>query len=193
MPSPSEAFGPRSPRLAASPLVRGVRTALPAREALILVAVVNHPWLLEAHAEELAEVEFRHPDADKLRRAILDIAHALETLETGALRSAIAAQNLGPILARVEAAITHNSDWPTHADAAPDDVAAWWAHVLTLHRKTRRLNKELKEAEQALGTELTEENLTWLRNVQERLAALEGTEALIEGFGASSGRPMRSF
>ena len=35
-----------SPQLAASPIVRGFRTALPPREALILLAVVNHPWLL---------------------------------------------------------------------------------------------------------------------------------------------------
>ena len=32
------------------------------------------------------------------------------------------------------------------------------------------------------------DNYTWIRDVQNRLAALEGTEALIEGFGASSGR-----
>jgi DNA primase len=76
--------------------------------------------------------------------------------------------------------------------AAPDDVAAWWTHVVTLHRKSRTLNRELKDAEHALGTEPTEENLMWLRDVQERLAAIEGTEALIEGFGASSGRAVRS-
>src|ERR1051325_1818473 len=32
-----------SPRLAASPLVRGMRSALPAREALMLLALINHP------------------------------------------------------------------------------------------------------------------------------------------------------
>ena len=66
------------------------------------------------------------------------------------------------------------------------------AHVLTLHRRTRTLHKELKSAEQALGSDPNEENFLWLRDVQERLAAVEGTEALIEGFGAYSGRPVRS-
>ena len=47
--------------------MRGSRSALPPREALILLAVINHPWLLETHAEELAELEFRHPDGDRLR------------------------------------------------------------------------------------------------------------------------------
>jgi DNA primase len=183
-------FTVRSPQLASSPIVRGGRSAMRPREVLILVALVNHPFLLARHAEELAELEFRHAEADQLRRAILDQAHDLP--DQAALRQAIATQGLGGILNRVEAALTHRSDWPARAGAAPDDVAAWWTHVVTLHRKSSTLNRELKDAEQALGTEPTEENLMWLRDVQERLAAIEGTEALIEGFGASSGRPVRS-
>ena len=186
----SDHFGARSPRLALSPIVRGGHAALLPREALILITVINHPFLLETHAEELAELEFRHPQADRLRRAILDQAHTLPDAES--LRQAITTQGLGEILSRVEAALTHRSDWEARVGAAPEDVAAWWTHVVTLHRKSRTLNRELKEAEQALGTEPTEENLMWLRDVQERLAAIEGTEALIEGFGMSSGRPVRS-
>ena len=44
----------------------------------------------------------------------------------------------------------------------------------------------------ALGSEPSEENLAWLKDVQERLAALDGAEAEIEGFGASSGRTART-
>ena len=75
--------------------------------------------------------------------------------------------------------------------AAPEDVRPWWRHVLTLHHKNRTLNKELKEAERALGDEPSERNYAWLRDVQDRLAAIEGTEASIEGFGALSGRRAR--
>ena len=60
--------------------------------------------------------------------------------------------------------------------------------VVTLHRKKRTLNRELKDAEHALGEEPTDANLAWLRDVQARLSALDGFEAQIEGFGASSGR-----
>src|SRR6266487_1894291 len=187
-----EISGPRSARFATSPIVRGFRTGLPPREALILLAVVNHPWLLEAHAEELAEIELRHSDADRLRRAVLDIIGA-SVHDSDTMRAALAALDLGGVLARVEKAITHGSDWPARSGAPPEDVAAFWTHVLTLHRRTRTLHKELKSAEQALGSEPNEENFLWLRDVQERLAAVEGTEALIEGFGASSGRPARSF
>jgi DNA primase len=92
----------------------------------------------------------------------------------------------------VEAAITHTSDWPARSGASPDDVGSWWTHVVTLHRKQRTLNRELKDAERALGEELTDANLARLRDVQGELSALDGSETQIEGFGLSSGRPARS-
>ena len=193
--APWEAIPVSSPRINTSSIVRGYRSVLPAREALILLAVINHPWLLESHDEELADLEFRHPDADKLRRSILDAVagHAHAPVEPSLLREAMSAAGLGPLLARVETTITHASDWPARPDAGRDDVQYWWNHVITLHRKQRTLNKELKDAERALGTEPSEEHLHWLKDVQERLSALEGAEALIEDFGVSSGRPVRSF
>ena len=190
-PSPREALRAMSARLGVSPLVRGFRSALPPREALILLTVTNHPWLMERHAEALAELEFRHPDADRLRRAILDAAgHG--SLDAETLAAALATRDLSAVLARVAATLTHASDWPARADAAREDVERWWVHVVTLHRKSRTLHRELKEAERVLGAEPSEENLAWLRDVQERLAALDGTEAEIEGFGASSGRSART-
>jgi DNA primase len=190
-PTQREVLRPLSPRLGVSPLVRGFRSGLPPREALILLTVINHPWLMESHAEQLADLEFRHPDAERLRGAILDAAgHGI--LDADALAAAIAARDLTRVIARVEATLTHNSDWPARADAAADDVDRWWTHIVTLHRKSRTLHRELKDAERALGAEPSEENLAWLKDVQERLAALDGTEAEIEGFGASSGRLART-
>src|SRR5437763_1480425 len=191
-PAPREVLGASSARLATSQIVRGARNVLPSREALILLAVINHPWLLETHAEDLAELEFRHIDGDRLRRAMLEATsgHALTPAE---LRAAIAGRDLGAVLARVEASITHTSDWPAREGAAQEDVSLWWTHVVSLHRKSRTLHKELKDAELALGSEPSEENLARLRDVQEHLAALEGTEALIDGVGAPSGRPVRTF
>jgi DNA primase len=186
-----EPIAPLSPRLGASPLVRGFRSALPPREALILLAVIHHPWLLETHAEEFSGLEFRHADAELMRRAIL-AAGTEEPLDSKGLQAALVRRGLEPLLNRVRAAITHSSDWPAQEGAAEEDVIQWWNHVITLHRKHRTLNKELKDAERALGEEPSEANLAWIRDVQGRLAALEGTEALIEGFGLSSGRPLRS-
>ena len=188
-----DALRPSSPHLAASSIVRSAPSALAPREALILLAALNHPWLAEAEAETLAHLEFRSGEADRLRRALLDVAAQHPKLTSQGLREELGRRGLLQILSRVEAAVTHSSDWPAQENAAPEDVRRWWAHVVTLHHKARTLNRELKEAEQALGSEPSEGNLQWLRDVQERLAALEGAEALVEEFGALSGRPVRSF
>lgn len=187
--SARDPFAHPSARLLSSTMLRGAKSAMAAREALILMAVVQHPFLLEAHAEEFASLEFVHPDADLLRRAILEAGTDEAETDPGALQAALVRRGLESVLNRVKIAITHASDWPAREGAAEDDVTQWWTHVVTLHRKARTLNRELKEAERALGEEPSEANWAWIRDVQGRLQALEGTEALIEGFGLSSGRP----
>ena len=44
----------------------------------------------------------------------------------------------------------------------------------------------------ALGDEPTDANMAWLKDVSARLESLDGTEALIEGFGELSGRFRKS-
>jgi DNA primase len=184
---------PPSARLTATQIVRGGRSTIPAREALILLTVLNHPWLLENHAEDFSALDLSHPDAERLRRAICDAAAELPSADAGTMRAAVAARGLQDLLASVESAITHPSDWPSREGSAEDDVERWWSHVVTLHVKQMTLHRELREAERALGDDPSEDHLCWLQDVQGRLSALEGSEALIEDFGVSSGRPARGF
>jgi DNA primase len=104
----------------------------------------------------------------------------------------LAARNLGDVIARIAAAITTVSVWGALENAAPDDVLVTWSQLVGLHRQWHSLLKELNEAEQALGDDASEANYLRMRDVKERLARMDGTEALIEGFGASSGRSARS-
>ena len=62
-----------SPQLAASPIYRGHRAAIPRREALILLTAINYPWLLHEHLEELAAAEFLNADTQKLKGALIDV------------------------------------------------------------------------------------------------------------------------
>ena len=181
-----------SPQLASSSVLRGHRSAIPRREALILLAVANHPWLAHDHLEELAEIEFRHPDTQKLKAALLDLlAHDGETDAEG-LNAQLAARGHGELLVRIQKAITTPDVWGARADAAPDDVLMTWKQLVALHRQWHSLIKELKDAEQALGQDSTDANYSWLQDVKARLSVIDGTEALIEGFGASSGRAART-
>lgn len=185
-----------SQQMAASAVHRGHRTAVPTREALILQAAVNYPWLLHDHLEELSQIEFRHPDAERLKAALIDIAaHSADHaagLEPDTLRAELAARGLGETLDRVFASVTTASVWGVRPDAAPDDVLVTWQQLVALHRQWHSLTRELREAELALGQEATEANYLRLRDVKDRLARMDGTEALIEGFGASSGRGART-
>jgi DNA primase len=181
-----------SQQLASSPVHRGHRTAVPRREALILLAALNYPWLLHDHLEELASLEFRHADAERLKSALIDIAAHATMLDAEALKAELAARNLTEAMQRIALSITTPSVWGARPEAAPDDVLVTWTQLVALHRQWHSLTRELKDAEQALGQDASEANYLRLRDVKARLARMEGTEALIEGFGASSGRGVRS-
>lgn len=187
-----------SPDLASSPIMRGQRSALSRREALILQSLLNHPWLLHDHLEEVAALEFAHPEAHRLRAAIIaafaaDHHHGDDPAgQSEKLRADLAKAGLSEQLQRLERAITTQAVWGAGPEAAPEDVLSTWQQLVALHRQSHSLLRELKDAELALGEDGSEANVAWLRDVKARLSEVEGTEALIEGFGQSSGRFHRS-
>ena len=182
--------------LAASSLYRGPRTSIPGREALILQTVLNYPWLLHDHLEELSALEFRHPEAERLKCAIIDLFAHDGSPDPAALKAELTRLGFAETMERLARAITTADVWGARPDAAPADVLVTWQQLVGLHRQWHSLVKELKDAEQALGQDLgqanNEANYLRLRDIKARLSRMEGTEALIEGFGASSGRPARS-
>jgi DNA primase len=185
-----------SRQMAASPLYLGHRTAIPRREALILQVVLNHPWLLHDHLEELTHLEFRHAEAERLKGAIIDLFAHDEgggSPDPTAVHDELARRGFAETTEKVARAITTGGVWGAGSEAAPADVLVTWQQLVGLHRQWHSLLKELKEAEQALGSDPSEANDLRLRDVKARLFKMEGTEALIEGFGAPSGRPARSF
>ena len=193
-------FGPSAPdpytlvsrQMLASPLYLGHRTAIPRREALILQAALNHPWLLHDHLEELASLEFRHAGAEKLKNAAIDLFAHDGSPDPATLKAELIRQGFAEIVDKIASAITTEGVWGIQPEVAPADVLVTWQQLVGLHRQYHSLLKELQEAELALGADPTETNHLRLVDVKARLSKVEGTEALIEGFGASSGRPARS-
>jgi DNA primase len=190
--SRGEPYVVASAQLASSPVHRGYRAAIPRREALILQAAINHPWLLHDHLEELAGVEFRHAEAARVKSELIDIVAHGGAPDGEAMAAELTRRGLTEVAARIGKAITTPSVWGAQPDAAPEDVLTTWKQLVALHRQWHSLIKELRDAEQALGQDSTEANYSWLQDVKARLSVLDGTEALIEGFGTSSGRPVRS-
>jgi DNA primase len=197
----SAARGPyqvASPQLALSPLMRGQRSALSRREALILLSLISHPWLLDDHLEEVAALELAHPEAHRLRAGIIaafanDHHHSPDPVaQSEKLSEDLAKSGFSELLQRVERSITTSAVWGAQAGAAREDVLATWHQLVALHRQWHSLLRELKDAELALGELANEANYAWLRDVKARLSEVDGTEALIEGFGDPSGRVQRS-
>src|SRR5947209_10450728 len=99
-----------SPQLATSPIMRGQRSAMSRREALILQSLINHPWLLHDHLEEVAMLELAHPEAHRLRAGIIsafanDHHHNSEPAEQAEkMRADLAGSGLSQSLQRVERA-----------------------------------------------------------------------------------------
>ena len=187
-----------SPQLATSSIMRGQRSTMSRREALILQSLLNHPWLLHDHLEEVAALELGHPEAHRLRAGIIaafahDHHHGEEPEEASAkIRGDLAKGGLAEPLQRLELALTTKDVWGAQPGAAREDVLSTWRQLVALHRQSHSLLRELKDAEAALGDDATERNLGWLNDVKARLSEVDGIEALIEGFGDSSGRSSRS-
>ena len=129
----------------------------------MLQAAVNHPWLLHDHMEELAEAEFRNPDTQRLKGALIDVfahhsagdfahdgGHSTEG-DHAALVAELSARVLARCSRRIERSITTPSVWGARPEAAPDDVLLTWKQLVALHRQWHSLSRELKDAESALG------------------------------------------
>ncbi len=67
---------------------------LPARETLLIVTLLNHPWLLEARCEEVAELALTSPPLARLRDALLELLARNIALDRGEVRSQLT--SLGP-------------------------------------------------------------------------------------------------
>jgi DNA primase len=186
-PAPASGAIEISPKLARSPLL-AQRTAIPAREAMILLVLLNHPGLIGAHAEDLAHVELASPEARRVRDFL--IRHE-ETTEPDELAHMLDEAGLEPVYRRLQNMTALSSLWSVRAEASDADAEATLRQALVLHRKSGALHTELQNAEAALAREASEHNLARLRDIQAQLSALEGTEAVIEGFGEASGRHRR--
>jgi DNA primase len=181
---PAYAIEGATPSLTESPLVRttssGGADALPRLEILLLLTLINHPWLLDEYIEEAAALHFRSPVIEKLRDGILAAYSHENPLDNEALRHQLKKLGYSGLLTQIEHAITHNSDWNTQPDASKDDVLIGWRHRLALHRKSE-LKRELESAERAFAIDPSEENFLRLQDLSRQVLSTDGTDASADG------------
>jgi len=149
---------------------------LPPREALLVCTLLNHPWLLEAHCEEIAELTLTSKPLARLREALLEILATHTDLERGELRTHLTSLGLDKVVATAERAITHKSDKFAEPDADARDVEAGWRHAVALHEAQVGLRRALEAAEQAYLAEPSEDTLARILEIQDQLGLGRGME-----------------
>ena len=194
-PGPVERSGYLSAPVLANPALvqrlRGGPTALPAREALIVLLLLAHPGLIAEHAEQLAAIEFGDDGAGRNLAALRDRMLHLADDQIGsssALREALVDAGFATLLGRLSA-ISATSAWYLRPESASADAAHVLRNALILHHRSRGLHRELISAEAALAADDSEANVARMRDIREQISALTGLEAAVEGFGILSGRP----
>src|SRR5436190_161532 len=151
---------------------------LPAREALLIQTLLNHPWLLEAHCETVAELTLTAPPLARLRDALLELLAQNIALDRGELRSQLTKLGLDKVVAMAEGAITHRSDKFAEPEAEAPDVEIGWRHAVALHETQVGLKRALAAAEREWQAAPTEETWDRIAEIQQRLARgieVEGT------------------
>jgi DNA primase len=189
---------PPAPRVAgASRLGRASRggegrSALPEREALLVAVMANHPALAAKHVEAFASLDLDDRELDGLRAAVLDALAAGAAPDAPAVAQAVEARGLGGVHRAVNAIARRSGLWYVDALSAREDAETSWLQLVALHRRSRTLHRELKAAEAAFGLDPSEANDARLRAIRREVFEAEGAAALIEGYGASSGRAPRA-
>jgi DNA primase len=186
-----------SDSLVRSTLVKGGRPGAgshaPLRETAIVLTLLNHPRLIEEDFETLAALDLGHEALRSLHLAMLDVLAAGHMEDGHAMRRALVNAGHGEQIEMLELVVKGAKLWTATALAAEDDAREALRQALHLHQRARTLHKELRAVEAALETDETGELFARLRDIQNQILKADATEALIDGFGLSSGRPPGGF
>lgn len=186
-----------SPSLLGSQLVKKGHGGMSLREAALVGGLIFHPALGVEFFDEVGELELKHKDAATLQSIFLDCFANWQGEgdhpDVASIENTIRGRGAVALLESVRQQLTANNLWQLLPNAGHEDARDGWLQSHILYLKNQTLNKELKLAEHALADDDSQDNLERLLQIQQELSRTEGIEALIEGFGASSGRADKGF
>jgi DNA primase len=176
---PPIAFQGHTASLRQSSLVAPGNASHAYREALLLRTLVNHPWLIEEIAEELADLKLHSPELARLRDALLGALADDKNLDTTTLRNHLQSSGFAPHLDRIERMATHKCDAFAEPDADRVDVDRGWRHTLALHHQ-QALRDQLAEAEREFHLSGDEQAMGRILELQRLLSTALPREALFD-------------
>ncbi|RVA36558.1 DNA primase, partial [Mesorhizobium sp. M7A.F.Ca.US.001.01.1.1] len=161
--------------LGQSALVKRGGEGMSVREATIIVALVNHPALIDENFAHIEFLDLANSDLRRLHAAILDaMAHDMAN-DRQAVIATIERAGCAEIWERAVGLIRRMRQWPALETAALEDARDAFSQALHLQRSARTLHKELKQAEAALATDPTDENYRHLIEIQAQFQDVQAT------------------
>jgi len=164
-----------SDALANSAIVRQRDGGAPVREAVIVQAVLRHPWLLDDFAEDLAEMPLESEPAQAVRDGMIAAHVTVNKLDNPSLQHHLHNMGLDGALQATEKLARGELGSQFCDSTSREVVESAWRHITALHGKASALKSELAVAEQAFNAEQSEENFARLRALSEELASVDQT------------------
>ncbi len=156
-------------------------------EQLMVLAVLNHPEILDKYFEDFASLQMSSGSLDRLHHAIIEIATSESDLDYEGMKHHLTNRGLSDLSHGLEQSAGESLDWYVTRGAALEDATTGWLHLLA-RQKRDLLTAEVKVAQELFGNEATRQNLDRLTHAKKALHEAEGTEADLDGFGVASGR-----
>ena len=166
-----------SSSLLKSAMVSGEASGVPYREALLLQTLLNHPWLIEQHSEDIAELPLTSQPLARLRDVILSTQALDSPLDSATLRAHVANLGAERVILLVERAVTHKCDKFAKPDSEQTEVEDGWCHALALHNRQVGVRRSLLAAERQWhedGSDAAFARICELQSELERLSRVDG-------------------
>lgn len=152
----------RTSSLLASTIAQASAPSSSPREALLVMAIVQHPWLLDERVEEIAGLHLDDADCFRVRNGLLTIHQTEEALDNEKLLEHLSRQGYGAELERLGRICAHKADPHFASGASQDQVLEGWRHVMMLHGAAQ----SLAEAESDYMSDQTSESCARLIEVK---------------------------
>lgn len=144
------------------------------RERLIILTVLEHPWLLERHEEQFATFEFESEELDKVRNEIIRIASRDSDLEKDRLRHQLLKAGLGQAREIIFKQGVLTTQKFTGSKSSREDTEETWKHSIDLSQLAKLEleiatlgSKDLNEEDYARLQALKEEHSASLKRLTE--------------------------
>ena len=182
---PRASWGSRRPQPATSELRRSDlgrgEVSFPRREALIVLAVLNHPGILLSQRDHFENLDLSSPELDQLRFKIVDYFDKLPNAEAGldidALTGHLNEHGLTELTQRLWQMPEARLLTFVRKESDLSDVLAGWLETTVVHHKLLTLTAEKALVQEELATEMARDGT---QNALDRLTAIKNEIAALE-------------